>query len=96
MDEIVQAQQTYKDLVARGQRAEAAEYAQKNGALIGAASEAGAFRQQMGEYFTLERQIKANPNLSKEKKDKMLESLKKQENMYSEMLYKLSEKTKRQ
>lgn len=95
MDEIVQAQQTYKDLVARGQRAEAAEYAQKNGALIGAASEAGAFRQQMGEYFTLERQIKANPNLSKEKKDKMLESLKKQENMYSEMLYKLSEKTKR-
>jgi DNA repair exonuclease SbcCD ATPase subunit len=96
MDEIVQAQQTYKDLVARGQRAEAATYAQKNAALIGAASEAGAFRQQMGEYFALERQIRANPNLSKEKKDQMLAALKKQENTYSEMLYKLSEKTKRQ
>ena len=96
MDEIVQAQQTYKDLVGRGQRAEAAAYAQKNAALIGAASEAGAFRQQMGEYFALERQIKANPNLSQEKKDQMLAALKKQENTYSEMLYKLSEKTKSQ
>jgi hypothetical protein len=96
MDEIVQAQQTYKDLIGRGQRAEAAAYAQKNAALIGAASEAGAFRQQMGEYFALERQIKANPNLSQEKKDQMLAALKKQENTYSEMLYKLSEKTKRQ
>jgi hypothetical protein len=94
MEEIVQAQQTYKDLIARGQRAEAAEYAQKYGAMISAGSEAGAFRQQMGEYFTMERQIKANPKLTTAQKDRMLEKLKQQEDTYSEMLYKFSERTK--
>jgi phage terminase large subunit-like protein len=49
----------------------------------------------MGDYFTMERNIRANPNMTTEQKDKLLEKLKSAENTYSEAFYDLSEKTKR-
>ena len=68
MEQVIQAQQTYKDMVARGQLAEAKAFAQQRADLLVAASAAGGFRENMGNFFAQERAIRDNPKLTQARK----------------------------
>ena len=96
MDQVIQAQQTYKDMVARGQLAEAKAFAQQRADLLVAASAAGGFRESMGNFFAQERAIRDNPKLSQARKDELLEKLKIAENRAAQQFYSLSDRTRRQ
>jgi len=93
MDDVVQAQQTYKDLVGRGQRDRATAYAKENAALIAGAPMAGAFRQQMGELFALERKAMADPKLSGPEKEARVQKLKDMQNRLAVRFYEASDRT---
>lgn len=93
MEEVTQAQQTYKDLVNRGQRDRASAYAKENAALIAGAPLAGAFRQRMGELFDMERKVMANPKLSGEEKEAKVQQLKDIQNRLAKQFYAASERT---
>jgi hypothetical protein len=93
MDSVVEAQQTYKDLVNRGQQDRAAAYAKENAALIVGAPMAGAFRQRMGELFDAERKIIANPRLSGAEKETKVQQLKDMQNRMALQFYAATDKT---
>lgn len=95
MDDVVKAQQTYKDMVSRGQRDRAAAYAKENAALIAGAPMAGAFRQRMGELFALERKVMANPDLSGAEKEAQVQRLKDIQNKLAVQFYTMAERTTR-
>lgn len=95
MDDVIQAQQTYKDLVNRGQQDRAAAYAKENAALIVGAPMAGAFRQRMGELFDMERKIIANPRLSGAEKEARVQQLKDAQNKMALQFYAATERTTR-
>lgn len=96
MEDVIQAQQTYKDMVRRGNLAEAKAFAQQRAELLAGASAAGGFRQRMGEYFAQERAIRDNPKLTQARKDDLLEKLKQIENREAEGFYSLRGRTTRQ
>jgi len=87
MDDVIKAQQTYKDLVNRGQQDRAAAYARENAALIAGAPMAGTFRQRMGELFDAERKIMANPRLSGAEKEAKVQQLKDMQNRMALQFY---------
>ena len=93
MEDAIQVQQTYKDLISRGQRDRAVAYAKENAALIVAGGAAGEFRQQMGAFYTQERNIQANPKLTQEQKDAAIEKLKQVENAYAKKFYAVTDRT---
>ena len=93
MDDVIKAQQTYKDLVNRGQQDRAAAYAKENAALIVGAPMAGAFRQRMGELFDMERKIIANPRLSGAEKEARVQQLKDAQNRMALQFYAATERT---
>ena len=93
MEEIVQASNTYKGYVAAGNRAEAADFAQRYSNLLTMSGTAGSFRQVMGKMFAQERAIQNNPNMTTAQKDAALDRLKQYENQLSEQFYKQSERT---
>jgi hypothetical protein len=93
MDDVVQAQQTYKDLVNRGQKDRAVAYAKENAALIVGAPMAGAFRQRMGELFAMERKIVADPRLSGAEKEAKVQKLKEMQNRMAINFYAATDKT---
>lgn len=93
MDDVVKAQQTYKDMVSRGQRDRAIAYAKENAALIAGAPMAGAFRQRMGELFAIERKIMANPQLSGAEKEAQVQRVKDIQNKLAVQFYAMAEKT---
>lgn len=95
MDDVVKAQQTYKDMVSRGQRDRAIAYAKENAALIAGAPMAGAFRQRMGELFAIERKIMANPKLSGAEKEAQVQRLKDIQNKLAVQFYTMAERTTR-
>ena len=95
MDDVIQAQQTYKDMVARGQKDRAFAYAKENADLLAGAQAAGAFRQRMGEFFALERKIAANPNMTAEEKEAKIKQLKAAENAYAARFYAATDRTTR-
>jgi hypothetical protein len=96
MEDVVQAQQTYKDMVNRGQRDRALAYAKENAALIAGAPMAGSFRQRMGELFDLERKAMANPKLTAEQKEARVQQLKDLQNKTAMQFYAATERTIRQ
>lgn len=72
MDDIVKAKQTYKKMVEEGREDDAESYLEANADVIGMASLAGKFRQQMGELTKQERMVRADTSLSgKEKRDQL-------------------------
>ena len=87
MDDVIKAQQTYKDLVNRGQQDRAVAYAKDNAALIVGAPMAGTFRQRMGELFDMERKILANPKLSGAEKEAKVQQLKDMQNRMALQFY---------
>jgi len=84
MDEVVQAQKTFEDLISRGQGAEARAFAQKFSNKLALADDAGSLRKEMGELYSMERAIRVNPNLTTEQKDLRIEQLKKLQNKMAE------------
>jgi hypothetical protein len=84
MDEVVQAQKTFEDLIARGQGAEARAFAQKFSNKLALADDAGNLRKEMGELYSMERAIRVNPNLTTEQKDLRIAQLKKLQNKMAE------------
>jgi hypothetical protein len=84
MDEVVQAQKTFEDLVTRGQGAEARAFAQKFSNKLALADDAGSLRKEMGELYSMERAIRVNPNLTTEQKDLRIAQLKKLQNKMAE------------
>jgi hypothetical protein len=93
MEDVIQAQQTYKDLVNRGLRDRAAAYATENAALIAGGPMAGAFRQRMGDLFELERKVVANPNLSADEKEARVKKLKEMQNKMAVSFYNATDRT---
>lgn len=93
MDEVVKVQQTYKDLVNRGQQDRAIAYAKENAALLVGAPMAGSFRQRMGELFDAERKVIANPRLSGAEKEARVQQLKDMQNRMALQYYAATERT---
>jgi len=83
MKDAEQAQATYKDMLKKGQRANAEAFRQSYANLVAAGSAAGAFQKNMGTMFSMARAIQANPSLTREEKDKKLEELSNRENAYA-------------
>ena len=96
MEEITQAVQGYKDLQKRGKKAEAEEFAQRKADLLAAADMAGTFRKRSGDMFADERAIRAEPSLTREQKDALLEKLKAAQQEEARQFYAASERTTRQ
>lgn len=95
MEEITQAVEGYKDLEKRGKKAEAQEFAQRKADLLAAADMAGTFRQRSGQMFADERAIRAEPSLTREQKDALLEKLKAAQQAEARQFFAASEKTTR-
>jgi hypothetical protein len=93
MNDVISAQQTYKDYISRGQQDRAVAYAKENAALIVGAPMAGAFRQRMGELFSMERNIMANPKLSGAEKEAKVQQLKDMQNKMALQFYAATERT---
>ena len=93
MNDVISAQQTYKDLVNRGQKDRAIAYAKENSALIVGAPMAGSFRQRMGELFDMERKIMANPKMSGAEKEAKVQQLKDMQNKMALQFYSATERT---
>lgn len=93
--EFERKSRTYKALVEQGRRAEAQAFAQRYIGEIAAASEAGRFRQQMGEFAKYRRFIQASPNLSAPEKREQLDALRKLEIAYAQQLQALGKTTRR-
>jgi hypothetical protein len=94
MDEIVQAQQTYKDYIKRGMPDRAAAYAKEHSELLMSEKMAGKFRQKMGELFEQERAIAANRRLSEDEKERQIDQLKQLENTYAKSFYSITDRTR--
>jgi hypothetical protein len=75
MSEIRQIKGAYNDMVERGQKAEAKAFAQDYADKLAAMSLSGSVQKRLGELAKVERQIKANPNMTIEQKDAKLEQL---------------------
>jgi hypothetical protein len=93
MDEIVQAQKTFEDLIARGQGAEARAFAQKFSNKLALADDAGSLRKEMGELYSMERAIRVNPKLTTEQKDLRIDQLKKLQNKLAEQFVSAVDRT---
>jgi hypothetical protein len=83
MNDIEEAKATYKDKIAQGKRAEAEEFRQRYAELISAAPAAGQYKQFMGKMFERARRVAADPNLTREEKDRQLEEIRNNENKYA-------------
>ena len=83
----------YKDMLARGQRDRAQAYAKEHSAMIVGAPMAGSFRQRMGDLYTQERQIMANPKLTGEQKETRVQQIKDLQNRLAKQFYAATERT---
>ena len=83
MKDAEQAQATYKDMLKKGQRANAEAFRQSYANLVAAGSAAREFQKNMGTMFSMARAIQSNPTLTREEKEKRLEELSKRENAFA-------------
>lgn len=83
MNDIEQAKATYKDKIIQGKRAEAEAFRQEYGNLIEASAAAGKYKQYMGKMFEKARRVAADPKLTREEKDRMLEEISDEENKFA-------------
>lgn len=96
MAEIEQIKGTVENMIASGRKAEAKAFAQENARMLAMADTAGSFKQEMGQSYTDERVIRANPKLTQAQKDLLIEKINKYRNKMSAKFYEASEKTTRQ
>jgi hypothetical protein len=86
------ARNTYNELLRQGRTADAREYFKDNLETITLASPAGQFRNYIGQLAKLQRQIKADPKMSAEKKRTELEKIEALKNKLATNLRNLQEK----
>jgi Tfp pilus assembly protein PilE len=86
VEEAQQASGTYKQMLKEGRRADAQAFLQENLDAIQAASLAGKFRQQMGEWAALKKTITASPRLTPEEKRDQIKRITDLQNRYAKVL----------
>lgn len=86
MDDIVKAKETYKKMVEDGREDDAEKYLDANADVIGMASLAGKFRQQMGELTKQERMVRSDNSLTGKEKREMLDEIRQAKIELSKML----------
>ena len=72
---IEQRQRTYKELTRRGDASDVQEFVKENRQILGLASSAGSFRQQMGEYAQMERDVRERKDMSPQQKRETLDRI---------------------
>jgi DNA-binding Lrp family transcriptional regulator len=75
MDDIVKAKQTYNKMLEEGREDDAENYLNANADVIGMASMAGKFRQQMGELTKQERMVRSDTSLNGKEKREQLDEI---------------------
>ena len=75
MEDVIQAKETYKKMLAEGRDEQAEEYLDANADVIAMGSLAGKFRQQMGVLTQQERAIRADSGMSAAEKREALDEL---------------------
>lgn len=93
MEEVVQAEKTFNELVNSGKGAEARAFAQKFSTQLALASDAGSLKKELGNLYSMERAIRGNPNLTTEQKDLRIAQIKKLENRLAEQFTTVVDKT---
>jgi len=93
---IQQRQQTYKELMRKGDDETAKEFLQENRGLISLASSAGSFRQQMGEYATYERQVRERKDMTPQQKRAELERIRQIRINYAQNFIRATAENRRQ
>lgn len=96
MLEIRQVKGTYNKLLEEGRRAEAKEFEQNYATDLAAASVSGSVQQRLGAIAKMERQVRADPNMTTEQKDAKLEQLDKMKLDIARKFLAFNEKTKPQ
>lgn len=86
MDDIIKAKETYKKMVEDGRQDDAEKYLDANADVIGMASLAGKFRQQMGELTKQERMVRSDNSLTGKEKREMLDEIRQAKIELSKML----------
>jgi hypothetical protein len=95
MERIQQARQTYVNMVERGQRAEAAAFAQRYANELAAAATSGQTFKRLGELYAVERKIRAHPTMTTAQKDTMLDRIKVEQNRIAVSFEQLTDRTTR-
>jgi hypothetical protein len=93
IEEVVQAEKTFNELVNSGKGAEARAFAQKFSTQLALASDAGSLKKELGNLYSMERAIRSNPNLTTEQKDLRIEQIKKLENRLAEQFTTVADRT---
>lgn len=86
MDDIIKAKETYKKMVEDGREDDAEKYLDANADVIGMASLAGKFRQQMGELTKQERMVRSDSSLTGKEKREQLDEIRQAKIELSKML----------
>ena len=95
MERVQQARQTYVSMVERGQRAEAAAFAQRYANELAAAAVSGQTFKRLGDLYAMERKIRAHPTMTTAQKDNMLDKLKVEQNRIAVSFERLTDRTTR-
>lgn len=95
MERIQQARQTYVDLVKRGQRAEAAAFAQRYANELAAAATSGQTYKRLGDLYSKEREVRAHPTMTTAQKDNMIDKIKAEQNRIAVSFERLTDRTTR-
>jgi hypothetical protein len=93
MEEVVQAEKTFNELVNSGKGAEARAFAQKFSTQLALASDAGSLKKELGSLYSMERAVRGNPNLTTEQKDLRIAQIKKLENRLAEQFTTVADRT---
>ena len=86
MDDIIKAKETYKKMIEDGREDDAEKYLDANADVIGMASLAGKFRQQMGELTKQERMVRSDNSLTGKEKREQLDEIRQAKIELSKML----------
>jgi len=92
MLEIQQAKGEYTRRLQSGDRAGAKEFLEEYRNLIASASVSGSVQQKMGEFFKMERAVRATPNMTEEQKTERIKKINEMRRLYADRLLTVSEK----
>jgi len=95
MDRIQKARQTYVSMVERGERAEAAAFAQRYASELAAAAVSGQTYKRLGDLYSMERKIRAHPTMTTAQKDNMLDKIKAEQNRIAVGFERVADRTTR-
>ena len=95
MERVQQARQTYVNMVERGQRAEAAAFAQRYANELAAAATSGQTYKRLGDLYAMERKIRAHPTMTTAQKDNMIDKIKVEQNRIAVSFERLTDRTTR-